>query len=156
MSGRGRADGEARRPNWPLIGIVAGALATAVIIVVIFTSSGSSISGSGILTVDELGDVDATAAARTATLERRSNGCLELEFPDGSTAWPVWPTGTTRDGEDVVAGSSRFAAGDTVTGDIATVKKSAVDALSGDSGPASLAEFCAGDDGTIAIVSSLR
>ncbi|MDM4764240.1 hypothetical protein QT381_14620 [Galbitalea sp. SE-J8] len=155
--------------NWPLVGIGAGALVTAGIIVAIVTSPGTTLGGTGILTVDQLASASASPAPsasnapsavapalHTATVHQQKNGCFDVALDDGTTAWAVWPSGTTQDADHVVlADGERLGDGDALGGPWRVTTKSDVPALVGGGGPASLAEFCVGEDGPVAILDAV-
>lgn len=141
--------------NWPLVGIGAGALVTAGVIVAIVTSSATTVSGTTILTLDQLGDTDfPTVGSQPTTLQLGSDGCFDVSTSAG-TGWAIWPEGTTQDGDHIVLlDGTRLGDGDAFTSDSAIVTKAKVPALVGSSGPASIAQFCAGTDGPVTILAS--
>jgi hypothetical protein len=142
--------------NWPLIGIGAGAVVTVGVIVTVLTSGGTTISGTSIVTMDQVTAVQGTPADVDATLDVRDNGCFFLSTSDGDL-WPVWPEGTTQDGQRIVLpDGSTVADGDAVVATALEAEKSAVKALVGGSGPAAIAEYCLGDDGAVTLVSAAR
>ncbi|MFT4123184.1 MAG: hypothetical protein QM635_05055 [Microbacteriaceae bacterium] len=154
------------RVNWAVLGIGAGALVTVGVIVAIVASPGARVEGTTLLTVDQLATASPSASASamtstpagtlSGTVAVHDDGCIDLVV-DGESAWAVWPTGTSQDGDVVVLPDGRrLGDGDGVTGTIALIAKADVAALAGDSGAAALAEFCVGDDGPLALVSSLE
>jgi hypothetical protein len=138
------------------VGIGAGAVVTAAAIAAMVMSTGPTLGGTGILTLDQLGTVDIpTTTPSSATLAMHDNGCFYLSLEE-RTAWAVWPAGTTRDADQLVLpDGTRLGDGDPLNGSVALVRKLDVDALVGDGGPAGLAQLCVGEDGDVALLTNI-
>jgi hypothetical protein len=147
------------KPNWPLVAILAGAIATIAVIVAMFTGSDSMSSrGLPLPTTEHVDGVDASDARNSesqGSLALAPNGCIYLDWGDGG-ALAVWPDGYLLDGDDVVSSrGDRFEPGATIEGDFFVVDRAVV-AAGSDQALNDTLELCAPDSPEVIIISDIR
>lgn len=144
------------KPNWPLLGIIIGALATVGLIVAMFVSSTTTTSvGLGLPTMSLVKDVPIvpTSTETTGTLAVAANGCFYVEY-ESSASFAIWPDGYTQDDTEVVSpDGDRLGAGATITGEFVVIDKSTVDATG--SLEASI-DYCTPDEDSLILLTTIN
>jgi hypothetical protein len=144
------------KTNWPLFGIILGALATAGLIIAMFVSSTTTTSvGLGLPTMSLVGDAPIVPTSRetTGTLAVAANGCFYVDYEE-SASFAIWPDGYTQDDTEVVSpDGDRLGAGATVTGEFVVVDKSTVNATG--SLEASI-DYCTPDEDSLILLTALN
>ena len=140
------------KPNWPLIGIVLGALATVGLIVAMFVSSTTTTSvGLGLPTMSLVGDTSVVPVETptTGTLAVAANGCFYVDY-ETSASFAIWPDGYTQDDTEVVGPDGEIlGAGAELTGEFTVVDKATLDATG--SLEASI-DYCTPDEDTVILL----
>lgn len=97
-----------------------------------------------------------TTAPRTTiegVLRVASNGCFDLELPDGREPWVIWPDGAAQDDVHVLLGNDSWTDGDALVGVGAVVPADALEDWSSTDGYIhSFGDFCeAGERGVVVL-----
>ncbi|CAN5315285.1 hypothetical protein BH11ACT2_BH11ACT2_21180 [soil metagenome] len=84
------------KPNWPLIGIIVAAVVTVGIVVLIFVSTATTATHSGLPTTVALSKVSANTVEKNVTVEYGDDDCVFVVV-DGVKSFAIWPEGYTKD-----------------------------------------------------------
>ncbi len=84
------------KPNWPLVAILSAAVATVVIVVLIFVSTASTATHSGLPTTVALSKVPANTEEKNVSVQILDNDCV-FAIVDGVRSFAIWPKGYTKD-----------------------------------------------------------
>ena len=152
------------RPNWPLVGVIAGAVVAVAIVITIFVTT-AGVSSTAIPTAPTVAQLDAkhadwkTPLTGTVTIK---NGCL-FATVDGADRFVVWPQGWVKDGDairtpdgtELVAGAQLSGTGTLLSRDDALAASDAYQQYLGD-----MTTECLGSEsgaaGAVAVFVSIR
>lgn len=119
------------RPNWPLIGIIVGAIATVSIVVAIFVSTSMAPRQAALPTIAALPKLTSTTVQKTVS-PALTDECAYAMI-DGVKSFAIWPKNFTRDpsGDVIASDGSSYGEEDSFSATIINSTPTKVLALEG-------------------------